>query len=88
MRGILVAEGHAADDAAILADALSRARIHGLRTNRDLLVNVLRHPAFLAGDTDTAFFCKSDDGEGVCRIVASGSTIFQGEALAGILIRF
>jgi len=42
--------------AAILADALSRARIHGLRTNRDLLVNVLRHPAFLAGDTDTAFF--------------------------------
>ncbi|WP_072690606.1 acetyl/propionyl/methylcrotonyl-CoA carboxylase subunit alpha [Rhodococcus marinonascens] len=39
-----------------LAAALSRARIHGLRTNRDLLVNVLRHPAFLAGDTDTAFF--------------------------------
>ena len=25
-------------------------------TNRDLLVSVLRHPAFLAGDTDTAFF--------------------------------
>jgi len=39
-----------------LAAALSRAQIHGLRTNRDLLVNVLRHPAFLAGDTDTAFF--------------------------------
>lgn len=39
-------------------------------------------------DTDTSFFCKSDNGEGVCRIVASGSTIFQGEALAGILIRF
>ena len=32
------------------------ARIHGLVTNRDLLVRVLRHPAFLAGDTDTAFF--------------------------------
>jgi propionyl-CoA carboxylase alpha chain len=27
-----------------------------VRTNRDLLVNVLRHPAFLAGATDTAFF--------------------------------
>ena len=27
-----------------------------MRTNRDLLVNVLRHPAFLAGATDTAFF--------------------------------
>ncbi|WP_370182888.1 biotin carboxylase N-terminal domain-containing protein [Rhodococcus wratislaviensis] len=39
-----------------LAAALSRAQVHGLRTNRDLLVNVLRHPAFLAGDTDTAFF--------------------------------
>ncbi|MDT5135203.1 MAG: propionyl-CoA carboxylase alpha chain [Mycobacterium sp.] len=42
--------------ASLLADALARARIHGVRTNRDLLVNVLRHPAFLAGDTDTAFF--------------------------------
>lgn len=42
--------------ALLLADALSRARVHGVRTNRDLLVNVLRHPAFLAGDTDTAFF--------------------------------
>ncbi len=39
-------------------------------------------------DTDASFFCKSDNGAGVCRIVASGSTIFQGEALAGILIRF
>ncbi|MDT7757177.1 MAG: propionyl-CoA carboxylase alpha chain, partial [Mycobacterium sp.] len=42
--------------AAILADALARARLHGITTNRDLLVNVLRHPAFLAGATDTAFF--------------------------------
>ncbi|WP_436496118.1 biotin carboxylase N-terminal domain-containing protein [Actinokineospora sp. HUAS TT18] len=39
-----------------LAGALTRAKIHGLRTNRDLLVRILRHPAFLAGDTDTAFF--------------------------------
>ncbi|OBB72898.1 biotin carboxylase N-terminal domain-containing protein [Mycobacterium sp. 852014-52144_SCH5372336] len=42
--------------ATILADALLRSRIHGVRTNRDLLVNVLRHPAFLDGATDTAFF--------------------------------
>ena len=42
--------------AAVLADALTRTRIHGVRTNRDLLVNVLRHPAFLDGATDTAFF--------------------------------
>jgi acetyl/propionyl-CoA carboxylase alpha subunit len=42
--------------AAILADALARTLLHGITTNRDLLVNVLRHPAFLAGATDTAFF--------------------------------
>jgi len=46
--------------AALLADALARARVHGVRTNRDLLVNVLRHPAFIAGDTDTAFFETHD----------------------------
>ena len=40
----------------VLADTLARTRVHGLRTNRDLLVNVLRHPGFLAGDIDTAFF--------------------------------
>jgi len=41
--------------AAVLAGALARARVHGLTTNRDLLVRVLRHPAFLAGQTDTGF---------------------------------
>ena len=43
-----------------LATTLARARIHGVETNRDLLVNVLRHPAFLAGNTDTAFFDRHD----------------------------
>lgn len=42
--------------ALVLADALARTRLHGLRTNRELLVNVLRHQAFLDGATDTAFF--------------------------------
>ncbi|OBI26659.1 biotin carboxylase N-terminal domain-containing protein [Mycobacterium sp. E2238] len=42
--------------ALVLADALARAGLHGVRTNRELLVNVLRHPAFLEGATDTAFF--------------------------------
>ena len=49
------------DDAArTLAGALARARIHGVGTNRDLLVHVLRHPAFRRGDTDTAFFDRHD----------------------------
>jgi len=46
--------------AALLADALVRTRLHGVRTNRDLLVNVLRHPAFIDGATDTAFFDTHD----------------------------
>jgi len=46
--------------ASILADALARMRLHGIRTNRDLLVNVLRHRAFLDGATDTAFFDTHD----------------------------
>ncbi|MFI5510406.1 acetyl/propionyl/methylcrotonyl-CoA carboxylase subunit alpha [Mycobacterium sp. NPDC051804] len=52
--------------AAVLADALTRTRLHGIRTNRDLLVNVLRHPAFLDGATDTAFF----DTHGLDRLSA------------------
>ncbi|HEX3614346.1 MAG TPA: biotin carboxylase N-terminal domain-containing protein [Sporichthyaceae bacterium] len=41
--------------AALLADALCRARLHGVTTNRDLLVAILRSDAFLAGDTTTDF---------------------------------
>ncbi|MET7770765.1 biotin carboxylase N-terminal domain-containing protein [Nocardia sp. NPDC005366] len=53
----VISYGETRSEAArLLAAALCRARIHGLVTNRDLLVRVLRHPAFLAGDTDTAFF--------------------------------
>jgi acetyl/propionyl-CoA carboxylase alpha subunit len=52
--------------AVVLADALARTRIHGVRTNRDLLVNVLRHTAFLDGATDTAFF----DTHGLAELAA------------------
>ncbi len=38
-----------------LARALETTRIHGLITNRDFLVAVLRSPAFLSGDTTTDF---------------------------------
>jgi propionyl-CoA carboxylase alpha chain len=43
-----------------LAGALERARLHGPRTNRDLLVRILRHPEFLAGDIDTGFLERHD----------------------------
>ena len=38
-----------------LVDALGRARLHGPVTNRDQLLNILRHPAFQAGDLHTGF---------------------------------
>jgi acetyl/propionyl-CoA carboxylase alpha subunit len=41
--------------AALLAAALERAQIHGLVTNRDLLVGLLRRLEFLEGGTDTHF---------------------------------
>jgi propionyl-CoA carboxylase alpha chain len=39
-----------------LAAALRRARIHGVTTNRDLLVASLLHPEFLAGTAGTGFY--------------------------------
>ena len=39
-------------------------------------------------DADSAIFCRSDNGTGFCRVIASGSTVVQAEALAGIAIRF
>ncbi|MFI6784037.1 biotin carboxylase N-terminal domain-containing protein [Micromonospora sp. NPDC050276] len=39
----------------LLAGALSRAELHGVATNRDLLVRVLRSPEFAAGEVDTGF---------------------------------
>ncbi|TCP41642.1 propionyl-CoA carboxylase alpha chain [Tamaricihabitans halophyticus] len=66
-----------------LSAALGRARVHGLRTNRDLLVRTLRHPAFLAGDTDTAFF----DRHGLAALAAplADTTIERLSALAAAL---
>ncbi len=52
--------------AAALAAGLAGARIHGVTTNRDLLVRTLRHPAFLAGDTNTGFL----DRHGLAELAA------------------
>jgi acetyl/propionyl-CoA carboxylase alpha subunit len=52
-----------AEAAGLLAAALDGARLHGVTTNRDLLVGVLRHPAFLAGEIDTAFLDRHPPGE-------------------------
>ena len=46
-----------------LAAALAAARLHGVGTNRDLLVRVLRHPEFLAGAGDTGFLDRHDPAD-------------------------
>ena len=72
--------------AAALSAALARARIHGLTTNRELLVRVLRHPAFLAGQTDTGFFETHglDGPEGLATPLISQDAV-QLSALAAAL---
>ncbi len=42
-----------------LAATLERARIHGVTTNRDLLVRILRDPDFLAGRVSTDFLDRT-----------------------------
>ncbi len=85
-----------AQAAAALSGALARARIHGLITNRDLLVRVLRHPAFLAGQTDTSFFDKhgldnlaaplaSDDAVQLSALAAALADAAARQAAAGVL---
>ena len=44
--------------ARMLASALTRTQVHGVVTNRDLLVRVLRHHIFRTGDVDTGFLDK------------------------------
>jgi len=57
----LTAHAESREEAArVLADGLARARIHGVSTNRDLLISILRHPEFLAGRTDTGFLTRHD----------------------------
>jgi acetyl/propionyl-CoA carboxylase alpha subunit len=57
----VIAHGATRRDAARrLARALRRAHIHGVTTNRDLLVGILREPEFLAGKTDTGYLTRHD----------------------------
>ncbi len=62
-----------------LGDALRRARIHGLVTNRDLLVAILEDPDFLAGKVSTAFL---DTFEVPTQDADSGAPVAAALALA------
>jgi propionyl-CoA carboxylase alpha chain len=57
----VIAHAPTRDEAARrLSRALARAHIHGLRTNRELLVRTLEHPDFLSGRIDTHFLVRHD----------------------------
>ncbi|MGH2815130.1 MAG: ATP-grasp domain-containing protein, partial [Actinomycetota bacterium] len=47
----------------LLASTLATARLHGIVTNRDLLVGALRSEAFGSGETDTAFLDRHPPAE-------------------------
>jgi len=52
----VIGYGATRDDARrLLAGSLSRARLHGVTTNRDLLVAILREDEFAAGAIDTGY---------------------------------
>ncbi|GAA2149829.1 biotin carboxylase N-terminal domain-containing protein [Nocardioides koreensis] len=65
-----------------LAGALAGARLHGPATNRDLLVSVLRDPAFLAGRVSTSFLVDrtfDQPGEGPSRAAATAAALALAE---------
>nr|WP_202471385.1 biotin carboxylase N-terminal domain-containing protein [Streptomyces sp. SID8377] len=63
----------------MLAGALERARVHGLVTNRDLLVRVLRDADFAAGRLSTAFLDRLGPApagdEGAARLAALAAAL-------------
>jgi len=58
-----------AQASARLADALARTVIHGVVTNRGLLVGVLRSPMWLEGDVDTGFLERFEPTEADPRVL-------------------
>jgi propionyl-CoA carboxylase alpha chain len=79
----VIARGRTRADAARrLARALEGAEIHGVATNRDLLVAILRERDFLDGATDTGYLTRHDPAE---LALPSGTTALH--ALAAALAR-
>ena len=80
----VIAHGRTRADAARrLARALDRAEIHGVTTNRGLLVAILREPDFLAGGTDTGYLTRHDPAV----LAAPGAKATATHALAAALAR-
>jgi acetyl/propionyl-CoA carboxylase alpha subunit len=80
----VIGYGPTRDDARrVLAGALARARLHGVVTNRDLLVGILREPEFTAGTVDTGYLGRHPPGELAGGDGAAGPVHLLAAALAG-----
>jgi acetyl/propionyl-CoA carboxylase alpha subunit len=68
-----------------LAAALRKSRIHGVTTNRDLLVRILAEPEFLSGATDTAYLDRHDPAElGAPLLDAAGRSVHAAVAVLAL----
>jgi acetyl/propionyl-CoA carboxylase alpha subunit len=57
----VIGYGNTRDEAcARVARALAETRVHGVATNRDLLIGILREPEFLSGAIDTGYLDRHD----------------------------
>jgi propionyl-CoA carboxylase alpha chain len=81
----VIGYGATRDDARrLLAGSLSRARLHGVTTNRDLLVGILREDEFAAGAIDTGYLERHPYDELVPAPQAASRTVhLLAAALAG-----
>jgi len=80
----VIGYGPTRDDARrTLATALSRARLHGVVTNRDLLVGILREPEFAAGAIDTGYLARHPPEELCPPSLDAGPVHLLAAALAG-----
>ncbi len=64
-----------------LAGALERARVHGLVTNRELLVGALRHEEFVSARMDTGFFDRH-----LSALAAPGGVVPEVYAAAAVAV--
>ncbi|HVW80300.1 MAG TPA: biotin carboxylase N-terminal domain-containing protein [Mycobacteriales bacterium] len=69
-----------------LGSALRRARIHGVTTNRDLLVRILAESEFLEGATDTAYLDRHAPAELGAPLVA-GPDLRRHAAVAALTLQ-
>jgi propionyl-CoA carboxylase alpha chain len=76
-----------AEATARLADALGRAKVHGVTTNRDLLVSVLRSAEWTGDDVDTGFldrFAPPPADPAVHRVHCAAAALVAAQARTGV----